>query len=118
MLLARSDEVAEMRRRDMLKAALGFSWIAVPNATVAQTRGPKRIGYLSGASQGMRENTSDILEAHLRDLGWRPGETIEFERRWADGNFSRVPGLARELVMLKPDVIVATGSSETSALHA
>src|SRR5438874_593662 len=118
MLLARSDEVAEMRRRDILKAALGFTWIAVPNATVAQTRGPKRIGYLSGSSQGMRENTSDILEQRLRDLGWRAGETIEFERRWADGDFSRLPGLASELVRLKLDVIVATGSSETSAVHA
>src|SRR5436190_2841887 len=109
-----------MRRRDMLKAALGFTWIAVPNATVAQTRGPKRIGYLSGseASSGLRENTIDILEERLRDLGWRSGETIEFERRWADGDFSRLPRLASELVMLKPDVIVATGSSETSALHA
>jgi putative ABC transport system substrate-binding protein len=107
-----------MRRRDMLKAALGLTWIGLPNATVAQTRGPKRIGYLSGASQDLRENTSDILETHLRDFGWRLGDTINFERRWADGDFSRVPGLARELVMLKPDVIVATGSSETSALHA
>ena len=118
MLLARSDEVAEMRRRDILKVLFGFTWIAMPNATVAQTRGPKRIGYLSGSSQGMRENTSDILEQRLRDLGWRAGETIEFERRWADGDFSRLPGLASELVKLKPDVIVATGSSETSAVHA
>src|SRR5437868_12066657 len=101
MLLARSDEVAEMRRRDILKAALGFTWIAVPNATVAQTRGPKRMGYLSGSSQGMRENTSDILEQRLRDLGWRAGETIEFERRC--GDFSRLPGLASELVRLKLD---------------
>jgi len=58
------------------------------------------------------------LKASLRDLGWRAGETIEFEERWADGDFSRLPRLASELVMLSPDVIVATGSSETSSLHA
>ena len=114
MLLARSDEVAEMRRRDMLKAALGFTWIAVPNATVAQTRGRKRIGYLSGGSHGLRENNIDILEKHLGALGWRAGETREFEERWADGDFSRLPRLASELVMLRPDVIVATGSTETT----
>jgi|GraSoiStandDraft_30_1057271.scaffolds.fasta_scaffold179930_2 hypothetical protein len=117
MLLARSDEVAEMRRRDMLKAALGFTWIAVPNATVAQTRGRKRIGYLSGGSHGLRENNIDILEKHLGALGWRAGETREFEERWADGDFSRLPRLASELVMLRPDVIVATGSTETTSLH-
>src|SRR5213082_1778678 len=118
MLLAGSDEVAEMRRRDMLKAALGFTWIVVPNATVAQTRGRKRIGYLSGGSHGLRENNIDILEKHLGALGWRAGETIEFERRWADGDFSRLPRLASELVMLRPDVIVGTGSSESTSLHA
>jgi putative ABC transport system substrate-binding protein len=64
------------------------------------------------------EYTIDILKASLRDLGWRAGETIEFEERWADGDFSRLPRLASELVMLSPDVIVATGSSETSSLHA
>jgi len=117
MLLARSDEVAEMRRRDMLKAALGFTWIAVPNATVAQTRGRKRIGSLSGGWMGLRENKIDILEKHLGALGWRAGETSEFEERWADGDFSRLPRLASELVMLRPDVIVATGSTETTSLH-
>jgi putative ABC transport system substrate-binding protein len=109
-----------MRRRDLLKAALCFPCIAATNRSGAQTRSSKRIGYLSGAgaSSGLRESTIDILEAHLRDLGWRLGDTIQFQERWADGDFSRVPGLARELVMLRPDVIVATGSSETSALHA
>jgi len=107
-----------MKRRDILKAALGFTSIAVTNASGAQTRGPKRVGYLSGASQGLREITIDILEERLRALGWRAGETIEFELRWADGDFSRLPTLASELVMLRPDVIVATGSSETTSLHA
>src|SRR6266700_5165214 len=107
-----------LQRREILKAALGFTSIAVTNASGAQTRGPKREGYLSGASRGLREITIDILEERLRALGWRAGETIEFELRWADGDFSRLPTLASELVMLRPDVIVATGSSETTSLHA
>ncbi|MGB9315696.1 MAG: ABC transporter substrate-binding protein, partial [Pseudolabrys sp.] len=107
-----------MRRRDLLKAALGFTCMAATDPSGAQTRGLRRVGYLSGAAQDMRENTLDILEERLRDLGWRAGETIEFERRWADGDFSRLPRLASELVMLRPDVIVATGSSETTSLHA
>jgi putative tryptophan/tyrosine transport system substrate-binding protein len=107
-----------MRRRDLLKAALGFTCMAATDPSGAQTRGLRRVGYLSGAAQDMRENTIDILEERLRDLGWRAGETIEFEPRWADGDFSRLPRLASELVMLRPDVIVATGSSETTSLHA
>ncbi len=57
-----------MKRRDILKAALGFTSVAVTNASGAQTRGPKRVGYLSGASQGLREITIDILEERLRAL--------------------------------------------------
>jgi putative ABC transport system substrate-binding protein len=107
-----------MKRRDLLKGVFGFTCIAVIGSSVAQPLRRKRLGYLSGASRESRENTSDILKASLRDLGWRAGDTIEFEERWADGDFSRLPRLADELVMLGPDVIVATGSSETSSLHA
>jgi putative ABC transport system substrate-binding protein len=107
-----------MNRRDLLAGALGFTCTAVIDPSGAQTVRRKRLGYLSGSTQGSGEYTIDILKASLRDLGWRAGETIEFEERWADGDFSRLPRLASELVMLRPDVIVATGSSETSSLHA
>jgi putative tryptophan/tyrosine transport system substrate-binding protein len=107
-----------MKRRDLLTGALGFTCMAVIDPSGAQTLRRKRLGYLSGASRELRESTIDILKGSLRDLGWRAGETIEFEERWADGDFSRLPRLASELVMLSPDVIVATGSSETSSLHA
>jgi putative tryptophan/tyrosine transport system substrate-binding protein len=107
-----------MRRRDLLAGALGFTCTAVIDPSGAQTVRRKRLGYLSGSTQGSGEYTIDILKASLRDLGWRAGETIEFEERWADGDFSRLPRLARELVGLTPDAIVATGSSETSSLHA
>jgi putative ABC transport system substrate-binding protein len=63
-------------------------------------------------------HTSDILKASLRDLGWRENETIDIDERWADGDVSRLPRLARELVALRPDVIAVTGGSETKALQA
>jgi putative ABC transport system substrate-binding protein len=107
-----------MRRRDLLTGAFGFTCAAVIGPSGAQTVRRKRLGYLSGASKGVGEYTIDILKASLRDLGWRAGETIEFEERWADGDFARLPRLARELVGLSPDAIVATGSSETKELHA
>jgi putative tryptophan/tyrosine transport system substrate-binding protein len=54
----------------------------------------------------------------LRDLGWRRNETLDIDERWADGDVSRLPRLARELVALRPDVIATTGASETKALQA
>jgi ABC transporter substrate binding protein len=40
------------------------------------------------------------------------------EARFANGDFLNIPPLASELVTLRPDLIVATGSSETTALQA
>ena len=60
----------------------------------------------------------DILIASLRELRWRAGETIDLEEWWGGGDASRIPILARELVALAPDVIVATGSSEARSPQA
>jgi putative ABC transport system substrate-binding protein len=50
------------------------------------------------------------LSAALPELGYVEGQNLVIERRWANGNVDRLPGLARELVQLKVDVIVTVGS--------
>jgi putative ABC transport system substrate-binding protein len=107
-----------MKRRDLLTGALGFTCAAMIDPSGAQTVRRKRLGYLSGGKMGTGAYTSDILKASLRDLGWRENETIDIDERWADGDVSRLPRLARELVALRPDVIAVTGSSEIKALQA
>src|ERR1700737_424866 len=108
-----------MKRRDLLTGALGFTCTAVIGPTQAETVRRKRLGYLSGGKQGIGgAYTSDILKASLRDLGWRENETIDIDERWADGDVSRLPRLARELVALRSDVIAVAGGSETKALQA
>jgi putative ABC transport system substrate-binding protein len=47
------------------------------------------------------------LSAALRELGYVEGQNLSVERRWAEGDVARLPRLARELVHLKVDVIVA-----------
>jgi putative ABC transport system substrate-binding protein len=106
-----------MRRRDLLTGALGFVSAAVINSSGAQTVRHRRLGYLSGGRRGTSYYTIDILKASLRELGWRENETIDIDARWADGDSSRLAGLARELVQLRPDVIATTGVSETKALQ-
>ena len=58
-----------------------------------------------------------MLRDSLRDLGWRPGENIVIEERWASGDATLMTQLARELIAERPDVLVATGTTETRALH-
>jgi putative ABC transport system substrate-binding protein len=75
------------------------------------------LGYLSGGSPEASEYSLDILTASLHELGWRAGETLDIDVRFAHGDSSRFPELAKGLVALRPDVIAATGASETKALQ-
>src|SRR5262249_17273352 len=58
-----------------------------------------------------------FLASDLRAFGWREGENLQIEIR-SNGDLARLPGLAAELVALRPDVLVAPGSNETKALQA
>src|SRR5690242_15322202 len=79
------------------------------------------LALLAGAAAGRLEdnveNTVGVLRDSLRELGWRPGENIIIEERWASGDATVMPRLARELVAERPDILVATGTTETRALH-
>jgi putative ABC transport system substrate-binding protein len=105
------------RRRALLGGALALSFAGLAPTGRAQAPRRARLGYLSGGQQGFGEYTIDILRAALTELGWREGETLAIEQRWAAGDFARLPPLARELVALRPDVIVASGSLETKSLQ-
>jgi ABC-type uncharacterized transport system substrate-binding protein len=106
-----------MNRRDFLAAMYGIGYALVANSVEAQTVRRRKLGYLSGGRQGMGEYSIDIFKASLRDLGWRANETIDIDERWADGDASRLPPLASELVALRPDVLACTGASEAKALQ-
>jgi ABC-type uncharacterized transport system substrate-binding protein len=51
----------------------------------------------------------------LRKLGYREGQTVALECRFADGKFDRLPDVAAEVVNLKPDVIVTAGDASIRA---
>jgi len=53
----------------------------------------------------------------LRELGYVEGKTVLLEVRLAEGAPERLPQLARELVALKPDVIVATSDAAIAAVR-
>jgi putative ABC transport system substrate-binding protein len=57
----------------------------------------------------------EAFKQRLRESGWVEGESVRFEVRFSEGRSERFPELAAELVQLKVDVIVATGSQATKA---
>jgi putative tryptophan/tyrosine transport system substrate-binding protein len=53
----------------------------------------------------------------LQQLGWAVGTNLRIDARWGAGGAERNRKNAAELLALTPDVIVANGSPEVSALR-
>ncbi len=88
---------------------LALALLVAPPAVGAQSAERMyRVGILNQGSPLPPESTPPwTLWTLLRDLGYIEGRNLRVDRRWADGKNERFPGLAEELVALKPDVIVA-----------
>jgi putative tryptophan/tyrosine transport system substrate-binding protein len=56
-----------------------------------------------------------LIPPALRELGYVEGQNLVIERRYAEGKLERLPGLTRELVQLRVDVIVAVSASAIRA---
>jgi putative tryptophan/tyrosine transport system substrate-binding protein len=105
-----------MRRREVITLIGGAA--AWPLAARAQTPRRARMGFLSGGnSSASALITVDILKESLHELGWRIGDNLEFDARWADGDFASMPRLASELVARHPQVLASTGPTETKSLQ-
>ncbi|MEJ1157342.1 ABC transporter substrate-binding protein [Prosthecomicrobium sp. N25] len=57
-----------------------------------------------------------VFDEELRKLGWIEGRNLTIERREAEGRYERLPGLAAEIVGLRPDVIVGPSSTVARAV--
>ena len=94
-----------MIRRRALVATLGGTAAAWPLAGRAQQPKMPTIGILVVGSFGS-EAFWRLFQEDLRKLGYVEGRTVRLEYRSDQGEASRLPGLAAELVRLKVDVIV------------
>src|SRR4029453_1688293 len=96
-----------MRPKFPLIMLTAFILASVHLAQAQQPKKVARIGYLttrSGAGAGEKA----FLQG-LQSLGYIEGQTIAIEWRFAQEKFDLLPELASELVLLKVDVIVASG---------
>jgi ABC-type uncharacterized transport system substrate-binding protein len=105
-----------MRRRDFLVAALGAA--AWPLALRAQQGEMRRVGVLMSFLHDDPAGIKDVaaFRQGLVDFGWVEGRNIHIELRWAGGDVERAQVLAKELVGLKPDVLLARSTPTTDAL--
>jgi ABC-type uncharacterized transport system substrate-binding protein len=109
-----------MRRREFVILLGGSAAAAWPFAARGQAaRKRPLVGWLGGLSQhhqvAMRNR--DAFVQGLREHGYEDGKNVDIVYRWADGDISRFPELATELVALDPAVVVSAANTGTIALR-
>jgi putative ABC transport system substrate-binding protein len=119
-MTVRSERKKTPRAKQMIKQILFCVLVTVSLFTVSSVEAQQstkvpRIGYLSGVSPSAETARRESFSRGLRELGYVEGKTIIIEHRYSEGNYNRLAGLAKELVRLKPDLIVTGGSPSTRA---
>jgi putative ABC transport system substrate-binding protein len=78
-----------------------------------------RIGALIGWDETDPEAQANFAAfvQELQRLNWIDGNNLKVDVRWAPGNLDQIEKFARELVDLKPDVILAESTPVTAALQ-
>ena len=109
---------ARLRRREFITLLGGAA--AWPIAARAQQgEQMRRLGVLSSIGESDMEAQSMAAALHrgLRELGWVNGRNLQVDHRWGAGNPERIAAFAKELVALKPEVIVAHTTPSVIALR-
>jgi putative tryptophan/tyrosine transport system substrate-binding protein len=106
-----------MRRRDFVKG-IGGSAIAWPLAARAQQPDElRRIGVLVNTAADDPESQASVaaFKQALQQLGWSEGRNLRIDYRGAAGNAQRMQAFAKELVALRPHVILSRSTPVTAA---
>jgi len=101
----------DTNRRSVVRGA-GLAILgAALHARAQRSTALPRIGYLTPGANPREQ----AFWLGMRDLGYVEGKNIVVDRRSADGDFARLPGLAADIVKGRPDVFVAVVSASALA---
>ena len=100
-----------MQRREFIGLIGGAA--AWPLAARAQQPAGRvyRVGYLSIGAREQTLYATKAFEEGLRSLGYRIGENVVIEYRFANAEIERLPALAADLVRIGVDIIIVTGGN-------
>jgi putative tryptophan/tyrosine transport system substrate-binding protein len=107
-----------MRRREFI-TLLGGVALAKPLASRAeQADRTRRVGVLIGYAETDPQAKALLAEftQAVSEFGWIEGRNLRMDVRWAPGNTDLMRTFAKELVGLKPDVILTQSTPVTAAV--
>jgi len=110
--------VADMKRREFI-ILLGGAAAAWPIAARAQqSQRIRRVGVLMAVAESDADVHSGValFQQSLQELGWTDGRNLRIDYRWGDADPARIQSLAKELVGLQPDVLVAHSTPSAKGL--
>jgi ABC transporter substrate binding protein len=101
-------EIPNPKWAGLLALAVAFALCAA----VAQAQQGKvfRLGFRDASTASGSAVLVDAFRQGLGKLGWIEGKNIAFEYRFAEQKTERLPELAADLVRLKTDLIVVSGT--------
>src|SRR5262245_17555923 len=103
------------RRREFITVLGGAAaWPVVARAQ--QLTKLPTIGVLGPNTPSLDSRRVGAFVQRLRELGWIEGRNVAIEYRWAEGRTERLAEFAAELVRLKVDVIVTSGTPPVVAV--
>ena len=110
-----------MKRREFitLLGSAGAAYVSWPMTTRAQVpEGARHIGVLMGLAEDDPDTKARLfgLRQGLEKLGWVEGRNVRIDYRFAPAG-ARAEVFAKELVELRPDVILSNASPATAALQ-
>ena len=107
-----------MQRREFITL---FGGGAAAWPLVARAQQPDRMRRI-GVLMAVAESDADvqkgivILRQRLQELGWKEDHNIRIDYRWGGGDAELIQTLAKELVDLKPDVLIGHSTPSAKAL--